>query len=349
MNSPDEAEGSSLAAAVSGDRAAFSALTEPHRGELMTHCYRMLGSLQDAEDLVQETLLRAWRRLDTFEGRASLRTWLYKIATNACLDVLKRRPKRALPQNLRRASDPGEPVSPPAADPIWLEPFPDELLAPFDTSPEARYEAHESISLAFLIALQELPPRQRAVLIFCDVLGWSIREVVDLLETTTTAVHSALYRARSRLNDHYSTEDFQNRRLSQLDHQTRALLDRYVHAWEAADIDALVALLKEDATFTMPPFPIWYRGRRSIRTFISSTILAGDPQGRWRLQPVQTNSQPGFAWYRRDEPGDRYAAYAIQVLTIQDGLLSEITTFGFPHLFPFFGLGSEYGGTASAD
>jgi RNA polymerase sigma-70 factor, ECF subfamily len=327
-----------LTEAISGDRAAFSALTEPHRRELLTHCYRMLGSLQEAEDLVQETLLRAWRRLDTFAGRSALRTWLYKIATNACLDALKRRPRRALPQHFRRASDAGEPLSPPILDPIWIEPFPDELLAPPDAGPEARYEVRESISLAFLTALQTLPPRQRVVLILCDVLDWSLREAGELLGATPVAVNSALYRARSRLSGQYSSAAFQKQRKAQMDPETEALLERYVQAWETADIDALVDLLKEDATFPMPPLPLWYRGRNSIQRFIAATILGGEARGRWRLQPVRSNGQPGFAWYRRDESSGQYEAYAIQVLTIQDGLLADITTFGFPNLFPFFGL-----------
>lgn len=301
----------------------------------------MLGSIQDAEDLVQETLLRAWHKQDTFEGRASLRTWLYKIATNACLDAIKRRPKRLLPQNLRQESYPGESLLPPILDPIWLEPFPDEMLAPLDAGPEARYEMLESISLAFLVALQELQPRQRAVLIFCDVLGLPIREVSQLLESTESAVNSTLYRARARLSRQYSPGKNKLTLSSQANHETRVLLDRYLKAWETADIDGLIALLKEDALFPMPPMPVWYKGRESIRAFISATILAGDSVGRWHLRPVQSNGQPAFAWYRRDETGGEYSAFAIQVLTIEDNLLSDVTTFGFPHLFVSFGLPSK--------
>ncbi len=341
MNHIDQDIVAHLSAARAGDQVAFKLLTEPHRRELITHCYRMLGSLQDAEDQVQETLLRAWRRLDTFEGRASFRAWLYKIATNVCLDTLKRRSKRVLPPQLREASDPLEPLLPPVNDPIWLEPFPDELTAPLDTSPEARYEAHESITLAFLTALQMLPPRQRSVLILCDVLDWSIGDAAELLETSVSAVNSMLYRARAKLSTYYPAHQHQGIQAVQADEQIQGLLRRYVRAWETADVEALMALLKEDATFPMPPLPLWYRGRASIGAFVSAVILAGDAQGRWRLQAVRSNAQPAFAWYRLDESGRKYHAYAIQVLTIQDGLLADITTFGYPGLFPLYGLNTE--------
>lgn len=327
-------------AALPGDEVAFGSVTEPYRRELLTHCYRMLGSLEDAEDMVQETLIRAWVKKNTYEGRASLRTWLYKIATNACLDALKRRSRRLLPQNLRQPSVPGEGFLPPIQDPIWLEPFPDELLDPSDATPESRYEAHESINLAFLVALQELTPRQRAVLILCDVLDWSIEDVSLLLGATPTAINSTLYRARSRLSGHYTSRKARHFHDPQVNQESKALLDRYVTAWETADIDALVALLADDATFPMPPLPVWYQGRDSIRAFISTTILAGNPHGRWRLRPTRSNGQPAFAWYRIDDMSGQYTAYAIQVLTIEKGLLSNITTFGFPNLFSYFGLAS---------
>ena len=330
-----------LAAARAGDQEAFSRLTEPHRYELLAHCYRMLGSLQDAEDLVQETFLRAWRRLETYAERASFRAWLYKIATNACLDELHQRPKRLLPTTIYPPGDPAEPMGQPVTDPVWLEPFPDELLAPRDVSPEARYDAQESITLAFMIALQLLPPRQRAVLILRDVLDWRAEEVAGLLETTLSAVNSMLYRARSTLAEHYTSPGKSPIRAAQADSSALALLDRYVHAWETADIDALVSLLKEDATFPMPPSPSWYYGREAIRAFIAATILNGEARGRWRLLPVNANAQPSFAWYRRDESGDTYQAFAIQVLTLQGELLADVTTFGIPDLFPYFGLAPE--------
>lgn len=330
-----------LEAARSGNEAAFAKLIEPHRRELLTHCYRMLGSLQDAEDQVQETFLRAWRRLDTYEGRATFRAWLYKIATNVCLDALKRRSRRVLPPALREASDPGEPMLPPVLDPIWLEPFPDDLLSPSSANPEARYEAHESITLAFMTALQKLPARQRSVLLFCDVLDWPANDVASFLETSVPAVHSMLYRARSSLSKNYPAKNYQDYRAIHESRETRDLLRRYVQAWETADIEALVALLKEDATFPMPPLPLWYRGRSAIRAFVSAVILSGEARNRWSLHPVKANGQPAFAWYRRDDSSGIYQAYAIQVLTIQDGLLSDVTTFGYPSLFPAFGLKPE--------
>ena len=341
---PDAVAASRIAAARAGTRDEFSSLTEPYRRELRVHCYRMLGSLLDAEDMVQETLLRAWQRLDTFEGRASFRAWLYKIATNACLDALRvaRRPKRGLPTTLVPPSNPREPLAPPVTDPIWLEPFPDELLAGAEASPEARYDARESITLAFLTALQSLPPRQRAVLILRDVLDWRASEVAELLEFTIPAVNSALHRARATLAKHYGARGLDAIKATPTDEAMRALLDRYVRAWENADIDGLISLLKEDATFPMPPSPAWYQGRASIRAFVALNILDGDARGRWRLQPTRANAQPAFAWYRRDESGDTCQAFAIQVLTFEGDLLADITTFPYPALFPYFGLPLEW-------
>ena len=330
-----------LAAALAGDQAEFGALTELYRRELLTHCYRMLGSLAEAEDLVQETFLRAWRRLGTYEGRASFRAWLYKIATNACLDALDRRPKRSLPHLSYPAADLQAQMQPPMMEPIWLEPFPDDLLAPDDLNPEARYEAREGITLAFLVALHELPPRQRAVLILRDVLDWPASEVAALLETSVSAVNSLLHRARAALTSY----DLSSRRAAfkafQLDETTKAMLQRYLRAWEEADVEGLVALLKEEATFPMPPLPFWCQGRSSFGAFVSATILAGEARGRWRLQPMRANAQPAFAWYRWDETSSAYQAYAIQVLTFDGELLAEVTTFGFPTLFIYFDLPLE--------
>lgn len=333
-----------LAAARSGDQAAFADLVEPHRRELLTHSYRMLGSLQDAEDQVQEAFLRAWRKLDTYEGRASFRAWLYKITTNVCLDTLKRRRRRVLPQYLREASEPEDPILPPITESIWLEPFPDELLSPSTSNPETRYEARESITLAFMTALQLLPPRQRSVLLFRDVLNWSSNEVADLLGTSLSAVNSMLYRARTALSKRYSTQNYRDLKINRSDNKTNKLLQQYVKAWETADVDALVALLKEDATFPMPPLPLWYRGREAIKAFVLRAILTGDSRRRWRLKPVRSNGQPAFAWYRRDEAEGNYHAYAIQVLTIKEDLFTDVTTFGYPNLFPHFGLSPEFAG-----
>ena len=318
-------------------QAEFSRLAEPHRRELITHCYRITGSLLDAEDLVQETFLRAWRRLETYEGRAPFRAWLYKIATHACLDALKRQPGRSLPPTRSTPLGPGQPMQPPVDEPVWLEPFPDELLAPAESSPEARFEARESISLAFLTALQLLPPRQRAVLILRDVLGWQASEAAGLLEASVPAVTSLLHRARTTLASHYSSRGQPAAPEAQADPQTRRLLERYVQAWEEADVDGLVSLLREDATFPMPPSPSWYQGRPAIRAFIAATILDGQARGRWHLLQALANAQPAYAWYRRDESGG-YQAFAIQVLTLDGELLSDVTTFANRALFPYFNL-----------
>jgi len=324
-------------------RSEFAALAEPYRRELQVHCYRMLGSLQDAEDLVQETLLRAWQKLGTYEGRASFRAWLYGIATNACLDALARRPRRVLPQARQAASDPHAPPEPPIADPIWLEPLPDDFLAGVEASPEARYDAHEAITLAFLAALQDLPPKQRAVLILRDVLDMRADEVARWLELTVSSVNSALHRARTTMAKRYHERGVEDLKAKPSDEKTRALLDRYMHAWETADIDALMALFKEDSIYPMPPMPGWYQGKPAIRAFIQSNILAGDTRGRWKLVPTRANARPAIAWYRRDDANGTFRAFAIQLLTIQDALLADVTTFPNPDLFRFFDLPLESG------
>ena len=327
-----------LAAARKGDRHEFSNLTEPYRRELLAHCYRILGSLHDAEDMVQETMLRAWRRLSTFEGRASLRAWLYKIATNACLDALDKRPRRTLPAAMYPAADPQQPLLPPVAEPIWLEPYPDDLLPDADANPEARYTARESITLAFLAALQSLPPRQRAVLILCDVLDWRADEVAELLETTVSAVNSALHRARATLAQRYHAGGLDAADVSTADEATRYLLDRYVAAWESADVAGLTALLREDATFSMPPVPSWYRGRAAVRAAVSAIALGAEAGGRWRMLPVRSNAQPAFACYRRDEAGGAHRFFGIQVLRIAGEQIVDATTFLDPTLIARFSL-----------
>ncbi len=327
-----------LTAARAGDREAFSRLSEPHRLELLTHCYRMLGSVEDAEDQVQETFLRAWRRLDTYEGRASFRAWLYKIATNACLDALKNRPKRILSPEISALAAPGDPLTAPSARSMWIEPFPEDLLGPTDSIPEARYEAHEAISLAFLVALHVLPARQRSVLILSDVLGWSMAEIADALETTLSSVTSLLHRARSTLKQRNVTNRRDIYRKDISDDQIQAVLDRYMHAWETADIEGIVSLLTDDAKFPMPPFAVLIQGKLLIRDFLIRTILSGDAHNRWKLVPVRGNGQPGYAFYQWDDPTRTYLSFAIHLVKIENGLISEAITFGFPSLFRFFHL-----------
>ena len=335
---PTLADSPPLEAARSGDREAFDRLTEPYRHELQVHCYRMLGSLLDAEDVVQETMLKAWRKLDTYQARASLRAWLYKIATNTCLDALSAGRRRGLPYGLYPEALHGAAALPPVSDPIWIEPFPDACLAPSPHSPEARYEAREAITLAFVVALQSLPARQRAVLILRDVLGWGAGEVGELLDFSPSAVYSALYRARRALERAHHGADLASLQSAPADPELGELLHRYVQAWEAADIDGLIRLLKEDATFGMPPLPSWHRGPEAIRDFVLRHVLDGEASGRWKLLQTRASGQPAFGWYRRDEGLASHTAFAIQVVTIEAGLIADVTTFGFPSLFPFFGL-----------
>ena len=327
-----------LAAARSGDKDAFTILTEPHRLELMTHCYRMLGSIEDAEDQVQETFLRAWRRLETYQERASFRAWLYKIATNACLDAMQRQPKRLLPLELPGPGDPGAPLPAPILDPVWIEPFPDEWIAPSVANPEARYDSYESVSLAFLAALQVLPPRQRIVLILADVMDWPMGEIADTLKTTISSVTSLLHRACLTMKQRHIPEGKDMARMKMPAAQTREVLDRYVHAWESADIQGIISLLSDTATFPMPPLPFWVQGKQAVAELISRNILAGEGRQRFKLVPLQANGQPGFAFYWVDEATRTYHAYALQVITIEDGLLSDVTTFGMPALFGYFQL-----------
>ncbi len=318
-------------------------LIEPYRRELLLHCYRLLGSLHDAEDAVQETMLRAWRHFDTFtfKGPGSLRTWLYTIATNASLDALKKRSPRTLPTAASPASDPTRPVVPRSAEALWLEPFPDTWLAEATENPEARYTRHESVSLAFLTALQLLPPRQRAILILSDVLDWRASEIAHLLEITVSAVNSALHRARVALEKNYHPEKRERAWVRRTDAATNALLSRYVQAWETDDITGFVVLLKEDATLSMPPVPSWYRGREAIRTILLAVVFRSGVQHRWRLYPTRANGQPAFVVYRADESKRSYRAFSVQVVTLDGSRLprqiAEVTAFLDPSLVTSFG------------
>lgn len=335
-----------LAAARNGDAGhsqQFSELTEPYRRELQVHCYRILGSLHDAEDLVQETFLRAWKRLETFEGRASFRSWLYKIATNACLDFLdQQRSRRFLPNTSLPRSDPQAGILPPAPETPWLEPFPDEWLRdPSAVNPEARYTSTESISLSFLTALQVLPPRQRAVLILRDVLDFSAAETAEVLEITVSSANSALHRARTTLSQRYHGQKLERSSASTTDERIQWLLDHFVRAWENADVDGLVALLKEDAILAMPPSPSWYQGRDAIRAFVAATIFAdegmfpGQASRRWRLLPTRSNASPAFAMYQRGT-NNEYQAFGVIVLDHKNGGLTQIISFIDPSLPTYF-------------
>ena len=283
-----------LEAARRGDEDAFRALVEPHRGALHAHCYRMLGSLQDTEDALQETLLRAWRGLAGFEGGRSLRPWLYRIATNASLDLIARRPKRVLRLDDSAPSRVEDGPGTPLVESLWVEPYPDEHLGLPDghAAPEARYEQRESVELAFVVALQHLPARQRAVLILREVLGFSAREVAQSLDTTAASVNSALQRARRTVAEQLPERSQQATLRSLGDERLRGLVQRYVDAWESRDVERLVAVLTEDVTFAMPPFPHWWSGRDSVIGFIAST---GKPPLRHVL--TRAAGQPAVAWY----------------------------------------------------
>src|SRR4051812_31285723 len=264
-----------LAAARGGDEGAFRRLVEAHRSELQAHCYRMLGSLQDAEDALQESLLRAWRALPGFEGRSSLRSWLYRIATNACLRLLERRPRRVLPYDYAPAADPHGPLDGPLTDVPWIEPFPDAALRLVEPSAEARYEQREAVELAFIAALQHLPPRQRAALILTDVLGFAPREVAEALDAPPTAVYNLLQRARKTTAERLPADPQQVALGALGDERLRELAARYVDAWERADIPAIRAMLTADAAVCMPPRPGWFRGPGAIADFLGVLPLAG--------------------------------------------------------------------------
>ncbi|RIZ72172.1 MAG: sigma-70 family RNA polymerase sigma factor [Methylococcales bacterium] len=324
-----------LSAARGGNSDSFSQLTEPYRPELRAHCYRMLGSIEDAEDLVQETFLRAWRRLETYQGRASFRAWLYKIATNASLDALEHLPRRTLPLESENSEGVMAAEKSAGNEPAWIEPFPDLWLAASSTGPEARYEAYESISLAFLVALQILPPRQRTVLILADVMDWAVAEIADVLGISVSATTSLLRRARVTMKERNQSGKLYLSKVGIQDNQTRQILDQYARAWESADLNGIISLLADDAIFPMPPTVL---RKQALIALYTDVILAGDTGGRWKLVPIHANGQPGFAFYRLDDETHQHQAFALQVLTIKYGLVVSATTFGVPALFPYFGL-----------
>jgi len=319
------------------DQQAFSGLTEPHRRELQAHCYRMTGSLQEAEDLVQDTLLRAWQRRETYAGRGPLRAWLYRIATNLCLDRLDRQPRRSLPVATQAPLPAGQPLPPAILEPIWLEPCPDDLLAPDTESPEARYGQRESVTLAFMTALHLLPPRQRAVLILRDVLDFPASEAAELLGLSVPAVKSALHRARGTLTDHYHSARPDSLSLAGLDERRQRQLERYAHAWEMADVDELAALLKADATFSMPPNPAWAQGVADISALVDTAIFGGQPE-RWRLVPTRASGEAAFGLYRIDEQAGRYHAYGVTVVSFEADAIAAMTTFRTTALVKYFKL-----------
>jgi RNA polymerase sigma-70 factor (ECF subfamily) len=325
-----------LARARAGDEEAFRALTDPHRRELQIHCYRILGSLQDAEDMVQETLLSAWRGLDRFEGRASLRSWLYTIATNRCLNALRDSGRRS--RAMLGADGIGEAPEPSRrAEPIWLQPYPEEMLEGLPDradGPDALYETKEAVGLAFVSGLQRMPPQQRAVLVLRDVLGYRAAEVAAMLETSEASVNSALQRARAALAaaperpEGAAVPDSPGR---------RRLLNRFAEAFEAGDVEAVLSLLREDAWIRMPPEPHEYNGRPAIGEFMRTRPLWSEG-GRLRLVPTRANGQPAFAYYIGDPQAEVCRIGGMFVLTLAGDEIAAITRFGEGGWLPWFGL-----------
>jgi RNA polymerase sigma-70 factor (ECF subfamily) len=304
--------------AQGGDEAAFERLVAGHRRELYAHCYRMLGSAADAEDALQDTLLRAWRALPRFEGRSSLRSWLYRIATNACLRMLERRPPRVLPIDYGPAADPHGTVAAPLVESVWIEPFPDDELPV-----EAGYEQREAVELAFIAALQHLPARQRAVLILRDVLGFSAREVAEALDTTPVSIDSALQRAHKAVEQRVPERSQQATLRALGDDGLRATIDRFASAWERADVDALKAMLAEDALFAMPPHPTWFTGRDAIADFLR--VRPFRPGWRERVVPTRANGQLAFGHYVWK--GNRFVPHALSVLSLRGQEIAALTVF----------------------
>jgi RNA polymerase sigma-70 factor, ECF subfamily len=323
-----------LARARAGDEEAFRALTEPHRRELHLHCYRILGSVHDAEDVVQETLLAAWRSLEAFAGRASVRSWLYRIATNRCLNALRARSRR--PKEVPAMGDALEPTR--RIEPVWLEPYPDVLLADLpdrSPGPAARYEARESIELSFIVALQHLPARQRAALVLRDVLGFRTAEVAEMLDTGEVSVKGALQRARATLRERLPVAD-RERAPRPNSVGERRLVGRFADAVQSGDVDEIVALLTDDAQLTMPPQPLEYQGHDAIAAFLLHRAeLRGGPL---RVVPIGANTQPAFGCYLPDAHAAIARPYGLVVLTLEGDAIAAITWFADPGVFRHFGL-----------
>jgi RNA polymerase sigma-70 factor (ECF subfamily) len=320
----DTVEASLLALARVGDEGAFAALAEPHRAELRAYCYRMLGSAADAEDAVQNAMLRAWRGLAKFEGRSSVRSWLYSIATNTALDVTRHRSRRELPVGFGPAASPGTLLEDAVTDPIWLEPCPDSWLAQApDVSPEARYEQRESVELAFMIMLQAMPPLQRAVLVLRDVMGFSGAEVAGQLGTTVASVNSALQRARSAARDSLPSSSQQRELRALGERRVAALARRYADAIEAGDADTLLSMLTADATWSMPPIPTWFQGHACLREWLLRYPLPH----RWQHATATANGQLAVGCYIYDAKAGECVPHVIDVLTLSGGKIAAVTAF----------------------
>jgi RNA polymerase sigma-70 factor, ECF subfamily len=316
-----------LEAARGGDQAAYGRLVEPYRGELHAHCYRMLGSVHDAEDALQDALLRAWRGLSRFEGRSSLRSWLYKIATNACLDAIARRPKRTLPVDFGPAADPHAGPGEPLAESALMEPYPDEPLGLEDgfAGPDAQYELRESVELAFVAAVQHLPPNQRATLIMREVLGFSAQDAADSLETSVASVNSALQRARKTVDERLPEQTQQATLRALGDKRVSEIVERYMDAMGRGDVKAVVGMLAEDAAWSMPPLGSWFRGHDALVVFLQKGPLSGE--WRWRHVPTRASGQPAVGCYTWHAHEAAYLPFALDVLTLRGTQIQEVTAF----------------------
>ena len=342
VSSPRSTEAQELlAAARRGDEAAFRRLADEHRAALLAHCYRMLGSLHDAEDALQETLLRAWRGLPGFAGRSAVQSWLYRIATNACLDAIARRSRRVLPVDYGPPSDTAAEIGQPLVESVWIEPFPDEVLAVPDgyAAPEARYEQREAVELAFIAAVQHLPPAQRAVLLLREVLGFSAREAAEALETTVASVNSALQRARRTVEERLPERTQQATLRSLGDVRARELVEAYVDAWQRADVDTLRELLVEDAIFSMPPWTAWCRGREMIANLAKAALETCAHESR--IVHARANGQRAIVQYSRSPVTGRFEPVALDVLAFEGSQITEITGFVMPEIVPRFGVPLE--------
>jgi RNA polymerase sigma-70 factor, ECF subfamily len=314
-----------IQAARKGDEVAFAGLLEPYRRELHAHCYRMLGSIFDADDALQDASLRAWKALPRFEGRSSLRSWLYTIATNTCLTQIQRRPKRVLPVDYGPAADPLAGPGQPITETVWIEPYPDTDLEDGLAGPEARYEQRESVELAFIAALQHLPASQRAVLILREVLGFSAKEVAESLDTSVASVNSALQRARASIEERAPDRGQQQTLRTLGDEELEEIVRTYVDAWERNDVEAVVALLAEDAAISMPPLASWFGPRDEFADFLRRFPMSGSIQ--WRMRITTANGQPAFGAYAWDEEAQAYLAFALNVLTFSGDKITDVVAF----------------------
>ncbi|WP_205696767.1 sigma-70 family RNA polymerase sigma factor [Conexibacter sp. SYSU D00693] len=316
-----------LEAARRGDEGAYASLVEPHRRELHAHCYRMLGSVHDAEDALQDALLRAWRGLPRFDGRSSLRSWLYAIATNTSLDAIQKRKRRVLPFDHTGPTDPKDGWGEPPTETVWIEPYPDQVFVEEDglVQPEARFERRESVELAFIAALQHLPANQRAALIMKEVLGFSAQEVADAMDTTVQSVNSALQRARKTVDEKLPERSQQANLRSVGDERVREVVQRYMDAMARFDVDAVVGMLAEEAAWSMPPLPVWFDGRDAIRGFLARGPLSGEWQ--WKHLHTTVNGQPASAAYCHHPQFGDFRPFALDVLTLDGERIRSVTSF----------------------